>query len=104
MTMQFTRTGKYPMYSYYLDVYALSNRLDEKTAIFNMIFILFVTCLMIFGLVLIDKKKLRRVWKENHFSETILSEVIGKIGEDKTQKRKDIVRAMRKGAVEGLAD
>jgi len=45
------------MYSYYLDVYALSNRLDEKTAIFNMIFILFVTCLMIFGLVLIDKKK-----------------------------------------------
>ena len=69
-----------------------------------MLFIFTITVLQIIGLVVINRKKIRRIWKETHYSETILAEVIGEIGYVKTQKRKDIVSAMRKGAVEGLAD
>ena len=87
-----------------MNVYAKTEEQDPQKLIFNMLFIFFVTIFQIIGLVVINRKKIRRIWKETHYSETILAEVIGEIGQDKTQKRKDIVKAMKKGAVEGLAD
>lgn len=87
-----------------MNAYSDCNRLSVPVLFFNLAFILFVSILQIIGLVLVNKRKIKRLWKDSHYSETIFAEVIANIGNEDKSKRSDIIKAMKKGAVEGLAD